>query len=294
MTDNLKLLAIGLVFSCFLPFSPLAEASPGTTVISRGVESAYGEVPEVDGITDTALQTKINENISVAINELTASLRGKKDLNYSYQVLANRPIFLSIMLKADTNGAFAGARGINVDVKTGESYHLNDFFKATPDFFEQLEKNLGWRPTEKTPFALSEQGIRFIREADGEEQQVGYENIFNWLDLGKSGYYINYHPITAEANGKLLRVKTGELAVLMLDSNRTTGYAWQLKGEANNPVLQFVGTSYIINSTRIGSGGVEVFTFGVLKPGETTIEMEYKRPWEKQAIKTVKIQLVAE
>ena len=35
------------------------------------------------------------------------------------------------------------------------------------------------------------------------------------------------------------------------------------------------------SSQKMGAGGQEEFIFNVINAGETTIEMIYKRPWEK-------------
>ncbi len=295
MTANiLRKTVFTAIFSLLLCFPLHAQASFGATVISRGVESAYGELPEVDGFMDVALQGRINDSIKAVTEDLKAAVKGKKDVNYSYTVLMNQPALLSIIVKADVNGKFLDARGITIELASGNSYGINELFKATPDFFTQVEKKLGWLPDEKTPFGVAADGLHFIRQSDGAEQVVGYENIFNWVDLGKAAYYTDCYRLTAVAHGKMMHAKVGNMVIVFLESNRTTGYLWEVKNTNYAPALQFVGTSYVLSSTKVGAGGWEMIIFGMVEKGEATVEMEYKRSWEKQPLKTVKIQFVVE
>jgi predicted secreted protein len=95
-----------------------------------------------------------------------------------------------------------------------------------------------------------------------------------------------------------LRVGVGSIVLVFLETNRTSGYLWQMKNSDASPVLQYINSVYIMNSqtagTRVGAGGWDMLVLGVGAPGETYLEAEYKRPWENQAAKTIKIQIIGE
>ncbi len=76
----------------------------------------------------------------------------------------------------------------------------------------------------------------------------------------------------------------GEEFVIILDSNPTTGYKWELKFHEN--IIALLRKGFEQQSDGIGSGGKEKFEFKGLKDGETDIKMIYKRPWENKTIKT--------
>ncbi len=266
------------------------QAAPGTTVVSVGIENAYGQLPEVDGFSDLQLQNTINANIKVILNDLKATVRGQAELNYSYEVLTNTQEFLSILVRADSNDRFSSARGINIDLKTGNAYNFNELFNANDDFFAALEGVLGWRPVAETAFAVSPEGLVFINHT-GQRQVVGYENIFKWVVISKAGYYLDAYRITSSADGRLINISVGNMLVVLLQSNKSTGYAWQIKNNEYTKILESMGTSYLINSTAVGSGGWEMFLFGVTQKGEATLTLDYKRNWETKPIKTITIQI---
>ena len=61
----------------------------------------------------------------------------------------------------------------------------------------------------------------------------------------------------------------------------TTGYRWKLSDNFTEGVVRLVKSEYVAPETEmVGAGGKEVWTFKVVEPGETTIDLEYVRPWE--------------
>jgi inhibitor of cysteine peptidase len=88
----------------------------------------------------------------------------------------------------------------------------------------------------------------------------------------------------AAADGGEVTLAVGDLLVVTLESNPTTGYAWSLAGAGESGVIAVAGNEFIApESTEplVGQGGVEVWTFQALAAGEVTIAMEYVRPWEQ-------------
>ena len=70
-----------------------------------------------------------------------------------------------------------------------------------------------------------------------------------------------------------------------LCSNPTTGFLWSESAQiSDQTVVQQTGHKFEAPETTEppieGAPGKEVWTFKALKKGETTISMEYSRPWE--------------
>ncbi len=79
-----------------------------------------------------------------------------------------------------------------------------------------------------------------------------------------------------------IEISPGELFVISLVSNISTGYGWESDGPQDTGVLQLVSSKYINNPLRpIGGPGKEEWTFIALKSGKTSVTFKYVRPWEK-------------
>jgi inhibitor of cysteine peptidase len=77
-------------------------------------------------------------------------------------------------------------------------------------------------------------------------------------------------------------VVVGEEFSLTLASNATTGYHWELAEPLNEAIVKLVGSQYQApNTNLLGAGGQEVWTFRAVGAGQTTINLKYVRPWEK-------------
>ena len=78
------------------------------------------------------------------------------------------------------------------------------------------------------------------------------------------------------------RVKVGERFTVELEGNITTGYGWEVAALDEGLVVQEGEVAYESAATGLaGAGGAFTFTFRAVAPGETTIELVYRRPWEK-------------
>ena len=79
-----------------------------------------------------------------------------------------------------------------------------------------------------------------------------------------------------------INTKVGSKFIILLDSNRTTGYQWQLAERLDNSVLKAESSEYIVPEKKlIGAGGKERWVFKAVGKGKTTASFEYLRPWEK-------------
>lgn len=77
----------------------------------------------------------------------------------------------------------------------------------------------------------------------------------------------------------------GDTYALLLDSNPTTGYQWQV--EFDESLLELVDQRYEPGwGNVVGAGGKEVFVFRGLAVGIADVGFTYKRPWENKALKT--------
>jgi inhibitor of cysteine peptidase len=82
-------------------------------------------------------------------------------------------------------------------------------------------------------------------------------------------------------SGKQVELSVGQSLVVTLDSNASTGYSWHLAQISDETVLSNTGNKYISpQTTLVGAGGKEEWTFKAIKKGTSTISMGYSRPWE--------------
>jgi len=84
----------------------------------------------------------------------------------------------------------------------------------------------------------------------------------------------------SKINPTEIHSKVGTSFTIILPANHTTGYSWRLAKPVDPNVLTQLSETYSEdNSTRIGSGGRELWTFEPLSKGTTDIEFEYARPF---------------
>ena len=89
---------------------------------------------------------------------------------------------------------------------------------------------------------------------------------------------------------KLMEVKAGEEFAISVYANPSTGYEWQLAKPLDTQFLQLSGTEYLTeDTTLIGAGCEQQWTFKAFKPGSTNISLQYLRSWEK-GVAPVKIE----
>lgn len=84
--------------------------------------------------------------------------------------------------------------------------------------------------------------------------------------------------LTAADSGTELSLSTGDEVVVTLDSNVTTGFAWQLETEPASEVLDVVGSEYVAPETDlVGAGGQEIWRFVATGEGSTDVVLRYAR-----------------
>lgn len=66
---------------------------------------------------------------------------------------------------------------------------------------------------------------------------------------------------------------------LVMESNPSTGYHWEITGEPDKNVVQFVSKVYKADSPQLtGSGGVDIWVFKAVGAGMTTVTLGYFPP----------------
>ena len=87
--------------------------------------------------------------------------------------------------------------------------------------------------------------------------------------------------LDANDNGRQIKVKKGQVLVVILESNPTTGYLWEVV-ECEQRILQQVGEAeFEPESDKIGAPGVATLRFKALNTGSTALRLIHHRPWEK-------------
>lgn len=87
----------------------------------------------------------------------------------------------------------------------------------------------------------------------------------------------------AEDNGTAIELNAGQMLVVTLESNPTTGYRWEVS-EVDKSVLTQMGEAEFQEAPKedeqvVGVGGTETFRFASA-PGSTTLTLLYNRSWE--------------
>ncbi|MBC7247516.1 MAG: protease inhibitor I42 family protein [Actinobacteria bacterium] len=85
-----------------------------------------------------------------------------------------------------------------------------------------------------------------------------------------------------------IEVEEGLEFAIVLESNPTTGYQWQLAEPLDGEILSLVSATFESKGggegeERVGAPGEEVWTFEAVGPGKAEITLAYARPWEKEA-----------
>ena len=77
-----------------------------------------------------------------------------------------------------------------------------------------------------------------------------------------------------------IEVGAGKGFTIVLESNPTTGYHWDIVGELDRNVVEFVKSEYVSTSdpNLVGGGGLDVWTFKSVNTGETQITLGYYPP----------------
>ncbi|MFP4055764.1 MAG: protease inhibitor I42 family protein [Candidatus Brocadiia bacterium] len=87
-----------------------------------------------------------------------------------------------------------------------------------------------------------------------------------------------------EDRGKTVRATVGQVVVVRLPGNPTTGYRWEVRAVEGQAVRQVGEVGYVAKKVPrgvVGSGGTFLAVFRAVRPGRGEVRMAYARPWEK-------------
>ena len=85
----------------------------------------------------------------------------------------------------------------------------------------------------------------------------------------------------ADDNGSKVEVKTGQILVISLESNPTTGYAWEVVDFEEGALEQDGEPEFEADSKLVGAGGVQTFRFKTAEAGEVELKLLHHRSWEE-------------
>ncbi len=99
-------------------------------------------------------------------------------------------------------------------------------------------------------------------------------------------------------DGEQVELELGEILVVTLESNPSTGYRWEQPKNSKSILVQLGQAEFKSSETgeppMVGAGGWEIFRFKAVSAGQMTLELVYHRSWEEgvEPLKTFSIQVV--
>lgn len=83
-------------------------------------------------------------------------------------------------------------------------------------------------------------------------------------------------------NGQTVAVRVGAIFEVRFESNASTGYEWSVTKQ-DKEALEGNGKSQFVAPAELvpGAPGQQVFRFKVKRAGNTKLELQLARPWEK-------------
>lgn len=251
-------------------------ADQKTTVLTEHTTLGKAQVvlPYIDGSNSVELEKQANVLIKKTAEDLAKKVNGG---NVTYKVMLNRPSVVSLLLEA-VNGDKRAYQGLNIDLTTGKSFTVTDFFVDK----QEVRQILG--SYDNVLFA--EDGLYILQdEKVGYKTLVPYEKLISYMRVGEAGRLLQIAKLTDSATGKTLTLDKPGLVALKLAGNPSTGYSWY--ADCASPDVHTVGSTFTIPSeadNRVGTPGIEIVFLAVTKAGTYNISMNYKRAWEKTSL----------
>ena len=106
----------------------------------------------------------------------------------------------------------------------------------------------------------------------------------------------NTRVLTPLDNGHEVTVTVGQVLLVELPSNVTTGFDWN--NRTSGEVVEQLGQREYMEDSHpfgmVGVGGTEIWRFKAAKAGRETLRLDYSRPWEKDVapVRTVNFSVV--
>ncbi len=97
-------------------------------------------------------------------------------------------------------------------------------------------------------------------------------------------------PLVFEDPGVPIRIPPGQEFLIVLASNPSTGFRWEMTLPEGQKIIEFLSSEHIVSQEVMpGVPGEEVYKFKAATLGETKAEFVYERPWEPKTAPTRKI-----
>jgi len=104
--------------------------------------------------------------------------------------------------------------------------------------------------------------------------------------------------VDVDDDGSQVELEQGQILVVTLESNPTTGYQWE-QAENQESILEQMGEAEFKQSETgepplVGVGGWEIFRFKAISAGQMTLQLVYRRPWEEgvEPVNTFSIEVI--
>lgn len=86
--------------------------------------------------------------------------------------------------------------------------------------------------------------------------------------------------ITRIDRGRTIDARPGDVIVIRIEENLTTGYGWEIESREGG-VLALKESSYVESTDVVmGRGGMRLLRFVALAQGSQEIRLQLRRPWE--------------
>ncbi|TAE40617.1 MAG: hypothetical protein EAZ70_03650 [Runella slithyformis] len=96
------------------------------------------------------------------------------------------------------------------------------------------------------------------------------------------------HKINSDDNGSRITIVDGDIIIIELPENPTTGYMWIPKGLKAEQITE-KSNNYTLTNTGIGSGGIRTFEFIMKKGQEGNIILENMQKWSNDIYQTFQL-----
>jgi predicted secreted protein len=87
--------------------------------------------------------------------------------------------------------------------------------------------------------------------------------------------------IVQDDQGKIFEVRQGDIVLIRLAENPSTGYQWEVDAVAEQ-VVELQGSDFSMVGRSIGGGGWRTFPFKAQSPGTAKIQLKLRREWEPE------------
>ena len=274
------------------------------------------QYPQISGLADQAVADKINALLKQEaeaakqegqnyIKDYDDPSGNKHEVFFDYRIKYNHNDMLSLILLdyQYTGGAHGTTiqKSYTFNLKTGMEYGLRDLFVKDMDYageFDKLiKKEIKARElfeltpfisiADEQPYYLDNSGVTvyfqqyeyFPYAAGIQAFTADYDTIKEFIN-GNFSYL--YEQRTMLNDSSLNTLMKGDMSMVTLKGNPTTGYSWEYTIE-DESVIKLESESSVTDNNAIGAGSTFKWSFRALKAGETKITFKYYRPWEGTA-----------